>query len=57
MSRPAYQTRCPICMVKITVPDEWQFEKIKDPRDPEKWITVKWFCPDRMVQQHVRKAH
>lgn len=57
MERPAYITRCPICGRRITVPDEWQFEKVPDPRDPKKQITVKWFCPDRTIQQHIRKSH
>jgi hypothetical protein len=52
--RPAYQTRCWQCGEKITVADEWQFEKVKV---GDKVVTVKWFDPDRIVLQHIRKVH
>jgi hypothetical protein len=52
--RPAYITRCPVCGIKITVPDEWQWETVMVNDKP---VKVRWFCPDRFVQQHVRKTH
>jgi hypothetical protein len=49
--RPAYNTRCPECGIRLVVMDEWQYDKDKDGK------TIKWFDPDRIIQQHIRKAH
>lgn len=46
----AYETRCPECLCRVTIFDEWQVKKIKD----EKLGTTRdviWFDPDIILSR------
>lgn len=54
MDRPGYVTRCWLCGARLETLDNYKDSKFD--RDNKRWIT-RWFDPDWVIAEHIRRCH